>query len=591
MATYYKYAERQADSFVNWAEIGKDMTDMLANENKIREEKKAAIDKASREFGNVLSENVQGDHKGMNQWALEYANEAQQARLLQDKLLKSGQLKLKDYLVQRQNITDGTKQSFALMTEYQQEYKNKMERMKEDKSQDLEGWLMSEAEGFANFSQTKLYINPTDYSVAAGKMVKNEKTGVMELSKDPNDYSTVSALKNRIKGTFDKFDVPTTLTSFVDGLGIELNAIKKVGSDTRTGSISETLDITTRTNFGEANKKIVDNFEKAETKALQSYLTNPYNVSSVLTNSIKAAPNGEQYTFTWDPEKAKTNKNLILLKNDPKSGNPTPEFTAEQEKAALEHLRVQARLMYDKKEEIQAVTEPKKTYAPEYVGRKAADDKELVNTATMIGTLWGGPSGAEIKKATTAFRDINPNVQSVKRTPTGVTVTLIGPDKQVQTRELPFKGTDGKLMSQQDFIMSAAPLLGGNADWKTAVARGGFLKGAKFNTQAQEASEVTVPVSAKSIEVPLTGITQESEKASKVLKSSLPRGFTVEDQGGTFGNEIMITAPNGKQFPFTSKKGKENAAIIKADIERFVAENSTQEGQGEGTPNSRIANY
>jgi hypothetical protein len=29
MSTYYKYAERQADSFVNWAEIGKDITDML----------------------------------------------------------------------------------------------------------------------------------------------------------------------------------------------------------------------------------------------------------------------------------------------------------------------------------------------------------------------------------------------------------------------------------------------------------------------------------------------------------------------------------------------------------------------------------
>ena len=588
MATYYKYAERQADSFVNWAEIGKNMTDMLANENKIREEKKAAIDKSSREFGEILSEGVQGEHKGMNQWSLEYANDAQQARLLQDKLLKSGELKLKDYLVQRQNITDGTKQAFGLMKEYQDEYKNKMERMKEDKSQDLEAWLMSEAEGFANFSQSKLYINPTDYSVATGKMVKNESTGVMELSKNPNDYSTVSSLRNRIKGTFDKFDVPNTLTQFVDGLGVEINAIKKLGTDTKTGSITETLDITKRTSFGESNKKIVDNFEKAETKALQSYLTNPYNVSSILTNSIKAAPNGEQYTFTWNPEEAKANKNLILLKNDPKSGNPTPQFTEEQEKAALEHLRVQARLMYDKKEEIQAIAEPKKTYAPEYVGKKSTDDKELVNTATMIGTLWGGPSGAEIKKATTAFRDINPNVQSVERTPTGVTVTLIGPDKKIQKRELPFKGTDGKLMSQQDFIMSAAPLLGGNADWKTAVSRGGFLKGAKFNTQAQEASEVTVPVSAKSIEIPLSGITQESEKASEVLKSSLPSGFKVKDEGGTFGNEIIITAPNGKKFPFTSKKGKENAAIIKADIERFVSENSTQEG---GTPNSRIANY
>ena len=41
MATYYKYAERSADSQVNWAEVGKGISDMLADEVKIREEKKA----------------------------------------------------------------------------------------------------------------------------------------------------------------------------------------------------------------------------------------------------------------------------------------------------------------------------------------------------------------------------------------------------------------------------------------------------------------------------------------------------------------------------------------------------------------------
>jgi len=43
MATYYKYAERSAESQVNWAEVGKDMSDMLKEETRIREEKKAAL--------------------------------------------------------------------------------------------------------------------------------------------------------------------------------------------------------------------------------------------------------------------------------------------------------------------------------------------------------------------------------------------------------------------------------------------------------------------------------------------------------------------------------------------------------------------
>ena len=162
MATYYKYAERSADSQINWAEIGKSMSDMLANETRIREEKKAAIDAASREFGNTLANPPQGEHKGANQWALEYADNASKFMLMQDKLLKSGQMKLKDYTVARQNILDGTDQAFNLSKDFQAVFAEKMERYKTDKSQDLEQWLMAQAEGYSDFNKSQLYINPTD---------------------------------------------------------------------------------------------------------------------------------------------------------------------------------------------------------------------------------------------------------------------------------------------------------------------------------------------------------------------------------------------------------------------------------------------
>ena len=128
--TYYKYAERNVESQINWAEVGKNLTDMLSEEAKVREEKKAAIDEATRKFGETLANSPQGEHAGMNQWALDYASDAQEARLIQDRLLRSGQLKLRDYNIMRQNITDGTKGAFDLFKEYQEEYKVKMERAK-----------------------------------------------------------------------------------------------------------------------------------------------------------------------------------------------------------------------------------------------------------------------------------------------------------------------------------------------------------------------------------------------------------------------------------------------------------------------------
>ena len=58
MATYYKYAERSADSTINWAQVGQGMTDMLQEEARIREEKKAAIDEASRRQQKVLTDDL-----------------------------------------------------------------------------------------------------------------------------------------------------------------------------------------------------------------------------------------------------------------------------------------------------------------------------------------------------------------------------------------------------------------------------------------------------------------------------------------------------------------------------------------------------
>ena len=86
---YYGYVNRDASSYVNWAEIGKNMSDMLANENKIREEKKAAIDEDSRQIGLYLSNIPQGQDDNARKAALKLADDATQYKNMQLKLLKS----------------------------------------------------------------------------------------------------------------------------------------------------------------------------------------------------------------------------------------------------------------------------------------------------------------------------------------------------------------------------------------------------------------------------------------------------------------------------------------------------------------------
>ena len=104
MSTYFKYAERKATDEVNWSEISSNMVNTLNEAVRIREEKKAAIDAATNVLGETLADAPQGEHQGLNEFALTFANNAQEMRLMQDKLLKSGQISLKDYNIGRANI-------------------------------------------------------------------------------------------------------------------------------------------------------------------------------------------------------------------------------------------------------------------------------------------------------------------------------------------------------------------------------------------------------------------------------------------------------------------------------------------------------
>jgi hypothetical protein len=355
MATYYNYVERTADSQINWAEVGKNMSDMLREENRIREQKKSAIDAASREFGQTLANPPQGEHKGANQWALEYADNASKYMLMQDKLLKSGQMSLKDYTVARQNIVDGTTQAFNLTKDYQTVFADKMERYKKGDSQDLEQWLMAQAEGYSDFNKSQLYINPTDGTLSVAMKEKKVVDGkeVFVMNTNPNQFTSVSSLRNQIAGKYDKFNTNAATDAFIKGLGDEVtSAIAKTASLSSGGLIQNVEDIRNRKDIDPTTKQILYKFADSENQFIKSALVNPYDRLSVLTNSKKFAPNGMQYGFTYDEKEAKANPSKILLKKDPRSDQPTPQFSDEQMKISEDFMRTELRAKYTRKEEL-----------------------------------------------------------------------------------------------------------------------------------------------------------------------------------------------------------------------------------------------
>lgn len=400
--TYYKFAERSADSQINWAEVGKNVTDMLNTEATIREEKKAAIDEASRQFGEVLSNAPTGDFKPANEWVLDYANDAAQMRLMQDRLLKSGRLSLRDYTIQRQNLNDGTNQMFAISKEYQDKAKEIMTRYEKGESQETEAWLMEQIQGLSNFTNTKAYINPTNSQISIAKMKKVKGADgkeVMMMDDNPDNYMSVNQLRNRMNVKLDKYNYVGAVGGQVEALGDVLKtSVTKLKGAYRMLRIDEMTDPTLRSRLSDEDKKTLTAYQEWESNMIKAELANPFNTLSLLTDAIDKPYDwsDDAYEPTFDAELAKTDEKYILLEDDG-SGMIRPKFTDQQINRASDFLRTQTRNAVDQQTKTDLQAEPAIQYAPSYMfdnKNGSGDDKtdkvsyyEKANNAMRTGNL------------------------------------------------------------------------------------------------------------------------------------------------------------------------------------------------------------
>lgn len=407
MATYYKHQERDPSSEINWAEVGANFSGMLQEEARVRTDKKQAIDDATREQQRVLDNAVQGDSKNMNQWALDYAANATEQLMMTNRLMKAGDLSMKEYTMMRQNTADGTDQAFTLAQEYQSEYANKMARADCSDpsgvgcSQQLEVDMMASAEGFGNFNKSQLVIDPQTGKVMVG-FYKDNGSGVMELNSDPNSLVGINSLRNRIKSKVELYDMDGAVEKAVKGFGKYEEVTREIGHLYKKGQITITSDPTLRgadikaavksgkLTQAEADRlnKLTPGWDSVEDAWLESQLSNTYNVSSLLTNNLGQI-DGQVYDFTWN--KDEVDENTILLKNV--DGTPVPDWTTphgkKQREAAKQGLRTVLRGALDHTQKV--------TTSADSPGWKPAahqaqgEEEEIQENATV---LWNEMFGA-----------------------------------------------------------------------------------------------------------------------------------------------------------------------------------------------------
>jgi len=385
MATFYKYQERDIDSQVNWADIGLGMSDMITDQVATRKAKKEAYDDEVRAINNYLDESPSGDDANLASWTSAYSSDMQKKMLENQRAFKNGMISERDNVTFTQNVKDGTKTIFDLSTEYQAEYKDKMLRINStdllNKSQELESFLMEQAESYDNYKTSKPIIDP--------------KTGLvlMSIKKKDGTYETVSAanLRNRMKVKVDYFDSNGATTKIeTEGLGEEvISNYAEAKNALSTGVITE-----------ESFKLLKDGFETALRDQVSSYLVAPTNVSSVLTNDIlyedildkDGKVTGRKpvnYSFTYDKAAAAADPyKILLVVQGGGSGVPTPDFSTangeKQREVVLGYMTRQTIEKVDRKvsqQVIGALGYKPQAPAPDFRFTERADAKKEVESS------------------------------------------------------------------------------------------------------------------------------------------------------------------------------------------------------------------
>jgi len=473
-ATYYKYAERDADSQVNWAEIGKNMSDILLNEAKFREEKKQELDKLSREQSQALAQYPTGQSESARAMALKYSDDASKFMLMQDKLLKSGQMKLSDYTVSRQNLIDDTDTAFNMLKDFQSRYGIKMDRYKKGESQAWELEAMERIEGFGNFSESGMYIDPTSGKVMMSKKEIDPTTGLSVMSKDPAKMASIPSVRGMLEGQWDKYNPNDTLDKIKASTGEYMYTIREIGKKGKLGEIKTINDVLATTKEkasieaeikikqaqsdllkGEKDKKkiaqktkldeeitslqarleiatTVSEFEKYETDAINIPLVNDWNRLSLMTDSMVEAPNKQPYRFVYSEKDAmkdgKRDESAILMVPSLDGGNQfKPQFTDQQKADSTEWMRTQLRGRYDYKEQVQTVQDySAKEYAPQYVYDAGQKTKLESNMVEQWMNIYSAKTAAEKDAAAESLlgtvRSLDSGVIDIDPTENGVII-------------------------------------------------------------------------------------------------------------------------------------------------------------------------
>jgi hypothetical protein len=433
--TYYKPQPVAAQTQINWAEVGKNFSDMLSEDKRVKDEKRAALDEMSREAVNVVNNVEDGQSATANQWWLAAGGQVQDAMLMSKGLLKSGQITANQFVQMQQNVNDGTDGLIGVFEKFNKDYVLKQERAgcKDPTgvgcSQKLESWAMEQLESMGNFQNTAVVVNPETLMLSVVDLVDGK------IVDDPNKVRSINSLQTMAGSEFNKFDLDTATKTFVDKTGTWQQVSNSVSSATRKGIKTITsspffkdftkadIEALKKTGATEEQIKSIQGqgnvYFAAEQQLVQTIMADDLQSTSILTNSIGSDDEGNDYTFSFNKERG---ANEILMKQE--GGFLVPDFTDEKGKAQLkkveEFIKTDVRNQTNT-ETTSSIQDDRRVKSSSGSGPTQAQTKARINKenhgeiAKYTYRYVTSDKVEDLDEIEAILKSFNPNLQSIKK--------------------------------------------------------------------------------------------------------------------------------------------------------------------------------
>jgi len=590
MATSFGYVKRDVqDMQINWAEVGQNVRNVLDEESRIRQEKKDAIDKATREYEQrVTDSNLLGEDVEFNKGVLQFSADAQEMILMQDMLLKSGQLKPSDYTIMRQNMVDGTNEVFKTIELFNNERDAVMQGVDnlELSLDNLENFaLVQEA---SNFNKNRIVFDPYSGKVNVANMVEdpNNPGGPLVPDNNPNTLRSVQSLSNIIRDKVARFDVIASAQEYSKKLApVVAETIKSMGGTYTKGTIEKITSYFIEKGGGftptdaEAKKLIEElgldpntppdaivNVHRAINQMGESIVSNDRQGMSILIDFAKIAEGGDYITTFNEAETVDANgnrlENVILKKQE--NGRIIYDLTDAQKKEAKKQWTTQVASFLDESKEVRDVKfkdEPSPTNLK--MNQDAAARKaESEDFRNMMAQLYYGDA-TEVNAAETYFRDLL-GVTEVKKQGNIVYVSRYNEDTdRLEVKKIPMLDADGNLMGFDLFAKSAFKGLAEGSDIDKAVALGGGIRtGVVKNVTLGDDGTVNITFEGGRVEN-RPGSLQDFRVGSTIELSSVTptgqgAGTEVSESDKAYKNRYVTAIVDVPKLKTLTKSGSKN---------------------------------